>query len=262
MKIKKLLILIFFLSILNIYQTSIGAETTGYQPLAPLDGLTSGSTVSVSTSGDTSGTGLSEYIEGLYKWGIGLTSGLAVLVIMWGGVGYMTSAGGSGVEEAKGRISAALMGLLLALGSYIILKTINKDLLKTTFELSELTVTSTTNSSSGSSSSSSSSSSSGSAASTATTNTTTTNTGTQTTTSTTGTTNTTTSSGTTSGTSGSTSSSEPALPVSSGTTGTSAGGTTSGTPADTVDTSNSDIPYSGTGSYEGILPPADNNIVH
>jgi hypothetical protein len=41
------------------------------------------------------------------------------------------------------------MGLLLALGSYIILQTINKDLLKTTFNLTPVTVTSTSNTSAG-----------------------------------------------------------------------------------------------------------------
>jgi hypothetical protein len=71
---------------------------------------------------------------------VALTSGLAVVVIMWGGVGYVTSAGGGGIEEAKGRISAAIMGLLLALSSFIILKTINQDLLNVNFNLDPLNV--------------------------------------------------------------------------------------------------------------------------
>jgi hypothetical protein len=140
---KKLFILILFLSLLNIFQVSFSAAD-GYQPLSAIPGLTD-TNVTFDSGGtnSSSGSGLSNYIGGLYKWGVALTSGLAVLVIMWGGVGYMTSAGGSGIEEAKGRISAALMGLLLALGSYIILQTINKDLLKTTFNLTPVTVTST-----------------------------------------------------------------------------------------------------------------------
>jgi len=157
--IRKILYILIFVFVstlfLNLDAKVFSAETK-YTALSPIPGLTS-SDVTLSTSGDKSGTGLSEYIEGLYKWGVGLTSGLAVLVIMWGGVGYMTSAGGSGVEEAKGRISAALTGLMLALGSFIILQTINKDLLKTTFELSELTVTSSTSSTNTSTSNTSSS---------------------------------------------------------------------------------------------------------
>lgn len=129
-----LLNLIFVTSVLAVGQSSNG----GYQPLAPIPGLT-GSSVPMTTA--TNGAnGFSEYIKLLYKWGVSAASGLAVVVIMYGGVQYMTSAGGGGIEEAKGRIQGAVMGLLLALGSYIILQTINRDLLSTNFALETLSV--------------------------------------------------------------------------------------------------------------------------
>lgn len=108
-------------------------DAGSYVPLAPIPGLTSDIITGKGTA--TSGIGLSAYLQQIYIWAVAAASGLAVVMIMWGGVEYMTSAGGGGVEEAKKRISAALMGLLLALGSYVILNTINKDLLKLNFDL-------------------------------------------------------------------------------------------------------------------------------
>jgi hypothetical protein len=110
------------------------AEST-YIPLSPIPGLSDSGAPQAN-----GGSGFSGYIVQLYQWGVALTSGLAVVVIMWGGIGYVTSAGGGGIEEAKGRISAAIMGLLLALSSYIILRTINQDLLNVSFNLNPITV--------------------------------------------------------------------------------------------------------------------------
>ena len=122
---------------LSLHQTSFALPTEGYQPLAPLPGLTAdkdGKNIPVNAK-EGEESGLSIYVRGLYKWGVALTSGLAVIMIMWGGVEYMTSAGGGGIEEAKKRVSAAIAGLLLALGSYIILQTINRDLVNVHFDL-------------------------------------------------------------------------------------------------------------------------------
>ena len=114
-------------------------EASTYTPLAPLEGLSSGDNVPVGKDTNQE-NGLTIYVKQLYKWGVALTSGLAVIMIMWGGVEYMTSAGGGGIEEAKKRISAAIAGLLLALGSYIILQTINRDLVNVHFDLQEIKV--------------------------------------------------------------------------------------------------------------------------
>ncbi|MES2409510.1 MAG: pilin [Patescibacteria group bacterium] len=132
---KKLFIIFSLFGILSISQISIGAGTPGYQPLTPITGLT---TLPVGTNPGSSGTGFSGYLKMLYTWGVAGASGLAVVMIMWGGVEYMTSAGGGGVEEAKKRIQSAITGLLLALGSYLILYTVNRDLLRLDFTLSQL----------------------------------------------------------------------------------------------------------------------------
>ncbi len=135
---KKFLILFFITySVVIIPYFSFG-DNGKYTPLAPIPGL-SDNVAPIDTE-----NGLSIYVNQLYTWGVALASGLAVMMIIWGGVGYVTSAGGGGIEEAKGRINAAILGLLLALGSYLILKTINPELLKTTFDLATITVNTTT----------------------------------------------------------------------------------------------------------------------
>ena len=58
-------------------------------------------------------------------------SGIAAFVsIVWGGFDWLTSAGNSGkLSTAKDRIQSALLGLLIILSSYIIMKVINPELL-------------------------------------------------------------------------------------------------------------------------------------
>jgi hypothetical protein len=132
--IKKILCTSTFIIFLCVFFGTVAiAANDKYVPLSPLPSIAGSSPTN--SSSDFSG-----YVIQLYQWGVALTSGLAVVVIMWGGVGYVTSAGGGGIEEAKGRISAAIMGLLLALSSYIILKTINQDLLNVNFNLDPLPV--------------------------------------------------------------------------------------------------------------------------
>ncbi|MES2409509.1 MAG: pilin [Patescibacteria group bacterium] len=126
------LILLLIASCFGVYEY---ASADGYVALTPITGLT---TLPVGTNPGSSGTGFSGYLKMLYTWGVAGASGLAVVMIMWGGVEYMTSAGGGGVEEAKKRIQSAITGLLLALGSYLILYTVNRDLLRLDFTLSQL----------------------------------------------------------------------------------------------------------------------------
>ena len=74
---------------------------------------------------------IGEYIQWLYNYSIGIISLLALLAIMIGGF-YWIMAGGSAsrVSEAKSWISAAISGLALALTSYLLLFTINNELVK------------------------------------------------------------------------------------------------------------------------------------
>jgi len=69
------------------------------------------------------------YIMEIYKYLIGIVGILATVVMMIGGVIWISAGGNaSRVGEAKAWIGGALMGLVLALSSYTILNTIDPDL--------------------------------------------------------------------------------------------------------------------------------------
>lgn len=70
-----------------------------------------------------------DYIVAIYKYAIAIVGVLAVLAIAIGGVMWIVAAGNSGVVgEGKQWIISGILGLVLALGSFILLATINKDL--------------------------------------------------------------------------------------------------------------------------------------
>ena len=69
------------------------------------------------------------YLTGMVKLLIMVAGVLAVIMIMLGGIQYMSSDAISGKEEGKEKITQALFGLLLAIASWLILNTINPDLL-------------------------------------------------------------------------------------------------------------------------------------
>ncbi len=71
------------------------------------------------------------YILAIYKYAIGIVGILATVVLMYGGIRWLTSGGSSEkIGDAKAWIGAALSGLVLALASFLILNTINPELVK------------------------------------------------------------------------------------------------------------------------------------
>ena len=72
---------------------------------------------------------LCDYIITLFKYGIGIVGVAAAIGVCIGGVLWVLSAGNSGrVSKAKGWIMDSLIGLAVALGSFLILSSINQDL--------------------------------------------------------------------------------------------------------------------------------------
>lgn len=70
-----------------------------------------------------------EYVSALYKFGIGAVGIAALLMLTIGGFMYASSAGNtSSIGTAKKVITDAIVGLVLALTSYLLLYTINPDL--------------------------------------------------------------------------------------------------------------------------------------
>lgn len=107
-------------------------DNSGYFPLAPLPGTTKGD-CSADNKDNKCVTDLNTYIPGIFNLAIGIAGVLAVLMIVIGGVEYMTTDAITGKSEGKERINNAFWGLLLVLVSYILLRTINPEL--TTFDL-------------------------------------------------------------------------------------------------------------------------------
>lgn len=71
------------------------------------------------------------YLSAIYKFGIWAIGIAALLMITIGGYMYITSAGNNtSMEKAKGVITDAIVGLVLALTAYLLLYIINPDLVK------------------------------------------------------------------------------------------------------------------------------------
>jgi hypothetical protein len=104
-------------------ETTSDNGTQTYCLLAPIPGLTS------STDGSLDVTnGFGDYATGMIRIFIGLLGVLAVVMIVFGGIQYMLASSGGEKGAGKERITNAIFGLILALSSYMILNTINPNL--------------------------------------------------------------------------------------------------------------------------------------
>ena len=113
-------IIIFLLFILTTGPLfTFAEETTEYKLLEPLPGFEETITPSNPVT----------YIEALYWYALGLAVVLSVLMLVIGGLEYTTSfASESNKGKAKARIENALIGLVIALTSYLILYTVNPEM--------------------------------------------------------------------------------------------------------------------------------------
>lgn len=74
-------------------------------------------------------TTLPEYISALFNYLLGVIGILAVAMIVYGGFRWITAAGNPGrIQAAKEIITSAIIGLVLALTSVLLLRTINPNL--------------------------------------------------------------------------------------------------------------------------------------
>ena len=99
------------------------SDNSNYCLLAPLPGV-GDSTGSLDVKG-----GIGPYFLAIIKVVLGLIGVLSVLMVTIGGIEYMSTVSVGEKEGAKSKITSALFGLLLALTSYIILNTINPNLI-------------------------------------------------------------------------------------------------------------------------------------
>lgn len=72
---------------------------------------------------------IGQYIVGIYQYAIGIVGILAAVVLMFGGLIWLTAGGNATqIGNAKAWIGASLTGLVIALCSYMILYLVNPDL--------------------------------------------------------------------------------------------------------------------------------------
>jgi len=116
-------------------QAEAQGSASDYTLLARLPGISENPNCTplvVNPDGSTSGgcqTNLSTYLPGAFKLIISLCAVLAFLVLTYGGVLYMTSDAVWDKSQGKTYITNALIGLGLAIASYVILYTINPGIL-------------------------------------------------------------------------------------------------------------------------------------
>jgi len=73
---------------------------------------------------------LNQLIAWFYYFMVGVAGIATFAMLVWGGFKWITSAGNPAqLSEAKSRITSALIGLFIVLASYLILQTINPELL-------------------------------------------------------------------------------------------------------------------------------------
>jgi hypothetical protein len=82
---------------------------------------------------------LEKYLPGLFNLAIGLAAAFAVLMIVWGGVQYMTTDAVLGKSAGKERIKNAIWGLVLVISAWLILYTINPNLLTLNLNIEKVT---------------------------------------------------------------------------------------------------------------------------
>lgn len=72
---------------------------------------------------------LNQIVAWFYYFIIGIAGLSAFVMLVWGGIQYLTSAGSpTAISDAKDRIKSALLGLLLILTSWLILQVVNPEL--------------------------------------------------------------------------------------------------------------------------------------
>ncbi|MBD3208708.1 MAG: hypothetical protein GF370_04630 [Candidatus Nealsonbacteria bacterium] len=116
MKINKKLIFSFFL-LLGLTMSARALALELKWPPSP-----AGTTLSSTTS-------FTEFVSYAYEWGIALGGVLTFGVLVWQGFQFMTSGGDTGkLKHARERMTEAVAGLIILLGSFLILNTINPQL--------------------------------------------------------------------------------------------------------------------------------------
>lgn len=135
-----------------IAQSSDGATYSEYIPLAPLPYTSNGGYTdatnqnsgkpcnpnAASGAADECKTNFLFYLRGLFQLMVALSAALAIVYIAYGGFQYVLSATEMGKTGGKETIQRALTGLIVVLCSYLIIYTINPELVKLQFSADKI----------------------------------------------------------------------------------------------------------------------------
>jgi len=78
---------------------------------------------------EQSTAGIINYVKAFYNYGIAIVGIAAAIMLMVGGLIWITAQGNAGkVQEAQEYVGSSIIGLFLVFGAYMILRTINPDL--------------------------------------------------------------------------------------------------------------------------------------
>ena len=106
-------------------QTTTQGSTTKptiFTPEIPLPGF---------AGGPVTGTTIAQYIRAVFVYFIWIVGLMAVAMVVYGGIKWVAAAGNPGViNDARATINNAIIGLIIALTSVLLLNTINPDLTK------------------------------------------------------------------------------------------------------------------------------------
>ena len=109
---------------LTLYAQGGGSSSAGGKPIKLLEPLPGGVT-EIAVTADPFGA-LNAYLNPMLTWIIGISAGLAVLMVIIGGLQIILSAGDQGkIGEGKTRILCAIFGLLFLVFSAAILNLLN-----------------------------------------------------------------------------------------------------------------------------------------
>lgn len=126
---KKFLFILFFLTTtFGVGHLAFAQQQYNLLAPVPLSGAASTPSASVDINNIAA-----NYLPGIVQLIIGIAGALAVIMIMIGGIEYITSATGMGKSNGKDRIFNAVIGFVLVIGAYTILNTINPSLVKLDF---------------------------------------------------------------------------------------------------------------------------------
>lgn len=118
-----ILILIILVGVLSPTALLLAADPTptgsDYAVLAPLPGI----------GENGAKTSLSSYLPAIFNLAIGIAAVLAFVMITFGGIMYATSDAITGKAQGREYLENAIWGLLLVIGAWVILNTINPKIL-------------------------------------------------------------------------------------------------------------------------------------